>query len=394
VAPADPLLRFIRCNLLAAVASVGLLVGVYVGVVQSGWLVALIAAVTLVSVTLAYAHHEALAGRRSRAVGLTGAASLVVSPFVVAVVPDVLAPLALVCLLQLVLATDFFSPRQFALVVGGSLVTLTATAIAGRTSGVRSLIEKAPDRLLDVVVVVAVPTVAALVALLVWQHRQRLAGQADELRRSRARLTSAADRERRRLERDLHDGAQQQLIAATVQLPTVRTLIQQGRAEDAAVLVDRVEQRLRGALDDLRQLARGLYPPVLASRGLAEALGEATGLLANPTVVRLAPVPRLAPEVETAVYYCCLEALQNASKHGGAGTTITVDLAQRGGAVVFCVADDGPGFEQRGAGDGSGLVNMADRISAAGGTLAITTAPGRGTTVAGQVPVGPVPVSS
>jgi signal transduction histidine kinase len=382
----DPLLRFIRTNLLAAMASIGLLVGIYVGAVQSGWVLVLIGAVGLVAVTLTIAHHEAMAGERSRAVGLTAAASLVVSPFVVAIVPDVLAPLALVGLLQLVLATEFLSQRQFVLVVAGSLVTLTATAAAGRTDGVRSLIDRAPAAVVDVVVVVAVPVVAALVALLVWHHRGRLADQAEELRRSRARLTTAADRERRRLERDLHDGAQQQLIAATVQLPTVRALIEQGRAEEAGVLVERVEQRLRGALDDLRQLARGLYPPVLASRGLTDALGEATGLLANPTVVRLAPVPRLAPEVEAAVYFCCLEALQNATKHGGPATTITVDLAHRGSIVVFGVADDGPGFDRAGRGDGSGLVNMADRISAAGGTLAITTAPGHGTSVVGQVP--------
>ena len=391
--PPDPLLRFIRTNLVADIASIGLLVGVYFGSVRSGWVLVLMGAVSVVALTLVVAHHEARAGRRARAVGLTAAASLVISPFVVVIVPDVLAPLALVGLLQLVLATEFLSERQFALVVAGSLVTLTATAIAGRTDGVRALLDRAPATVLDVVVVVAVPVVAALVALLVWQHRARLADQADELRRSRARLTTAADRERRRLERDLHDGAQQQLIAATVQLPTVRTLIQAGRVEEAADLLERVEQRVRGAVDDLRQLARGLYPPVLASRGLSEALREASGLLANPAVVRLAPVPRLAPEVEAAVYFCCLEALQNAAKHAGPASTISVDLAHRGSAVVFCVADDGPGFDARTSGGGSGLENMADRIQAAGGTLAVTTAPGRGTSVVGQVPAPTPPAT-
>jgi signal transduction histidine kinase len=274
-------------------------------------------------------------------------------------------------------------------VIAASFVTLLATAALGRTDGARDLIDEVPGLMLDVVVVIAVPAVGALVALLVWQHRTRLADQSWELRLSRSRLTTAADRERRRLERDLHDGAQQQLVAATVQLPTIKSLIQQGRIDEAVQAVDRVELRVRGAIDDLRRLARGLYPPVLASRGLADALDEVAATLSNPVVAKLGPVPRLAPEVETAVYFCCLEALQNAGKHAGPDTTVTIELARRGDVVAFAVADDGPGFDPGAAPaatGGSGLVNMMDRISAAGGTLAIRAAPGAGTVVAGTVP--------
>jgi signal transduction histidine kinase len=384
----DPLLRFIQLNLLASVASVGLLVGIWLGVVRSGWLLLLVAAIAWVAAVLAYARTQVRAGRRARAVVCTAGASLVVTPVVVAIVPEMLAPLALVVLLQVVLATDFVSERQFARVIGASFVTLLVTAALGRTEGARDLVDEVPDLMVDVVVVIAVPAVGALVALLVWQHRTRLADQTWELRLSRSRLTTAADRERRRLERDLHDGAQQQLVAATVQLPAIKSLVQQGRVDEAGQAVDRVEQRLRGAIDDLRRLARGLYPPVLASRGLADALDEVAATLANPVVTKLGPVPRLAPEVETAVYFCCLEALQNASKHAGPDTTLTIELARRGDAVAFAVADDGPGFDPRAvaARAGAGLVNMVDRISAAGGTLSIQAGPGAGTVVAGSVP--------
>jgi signal transduction histidine kinase len=382
----DPVLRAVEFNLVAALASIAFLGGAYALTIRSGWILVLMALIAGVAVTLVGARSHARAGRRSRAIWLTVGANLVAAPVVVAIVPDVLAPLVLVALLQVVLAIDVLSERQFAAAVGAAFVSLLLTAIAGRTQGARSLRNDVSMTIVDVVVVAAVPAVAALVTVLIWQHRRRLADQAAELRRSRSRLATVADRERRRLERDLHDGAQQQLVAAAVQVPTIRALIGMGRAPEADELLDRVEQRLRGAIDDLRRLARGLYPPVLATRGLADALGEVVTTVANPTVVRLGTVPRLPPEVETAIYYCCLEALQNATKHAPA-STITVELAGDVTAIRFRVADDGPGFDPTSTADGTGLLNMADRIDAAGGELTVAAWPGAGTVVAGSVPV-------
>jgi signal transduction histidine kinase len=382
----DPVLRAVELNLVAALASIAFLGVAYALTLRSVWVLVLMALIAAVAVTLLGARSHALAGRRSTAIWLSVGANLVAAPVVVAIVPDVLAPLVLVALLQVVVAIDALSERQFATAVGAAFVALLLTAIAGRTQGARSLLNDVSMTIVDVVVVGAVPAVAALVAVLIGQHRRRLVDQAAELRRSRSRLATVADRERRRLERDLHDGAQQQLVAAAVQVPTIRALIGMGRTPEADELLGRVEQRLHGAIDDLRRLARGLYPPVLATRGLADAIGEIVTTVANPTVLRLGPVPRLPPEIETAVYYCCLEALQNATKHAPA-STITVELAGDGTAVTFGVADDGPGFDPNSTGEGAGLLNMADRIHAAGGELTITARPGAGTAVAGFVPV-------
>jgi signal transduction histidine kinase len=382
----DPVLRAVEFNLVAALASIAFLGGAYALTVRSGWILVLMALIAAVALTLVGARSHALAGRRSRAIWLTVGANLVAAPVVVAIVPDMLAPLVLVALLQVVLAIDVLSERQFAAAVGAAFVALLLTAMAGRTLGARSLRNDVSMTIVDLVVVGAVPAVAALVTVLIWQHRRRLADQAAELRRSRSRLATVADRERRRLERDLHDGAQQQLVAAAVQMPTIRALIGMGRTPEADELLDRVEQRLRGAIDDLRRLARGLYPPVLATRGLADALGEVVTTVANPTVVQLGVVPRLPPEIETAVYYCCLEALQNATKHAPA-STITIELASDDTTVTFSVADDGPGFDPTARGDGAGLLNMADRIDAAGGELTVTAWAGTGTVVAGSVPI-------
>jgi signal transduction histidine kinase len=382
----DPVLRAVEINLVAALVSIAFLLAVHVVTVRSRWMLVLVALTACVALTLVVARRDALAERRSRAIGLTVAANLVPAPVIVAIVPDVLAPLILVVLLQVVLAIDVLSERQYVAVVVAASVSLLLTAIAGRTSGARSLVGDVSTTIIDVVVVAAVPAVAAMVIALVWQHRRRLARQASDLRRSRRRMATVADAERRRLERDLHDGAQQQLVAATVQVPTIRALVGMGRTAEADQLLVRVEQRLRDALDDTRRLARGLYPPVLVTRGVGDALREVVATVPNTTVVRLELVPPLPPEAATAVYYCCREALQNATKHAPA-STVTVELTCDGAAVRFRVADDGPGFDPSSVGDGSGLLNMADRIDAAGGTLVVSARPGAGTVVVGTVPL-------
>jgi signal transduction histidine kinase len=205
-----------------------------------------------------------------------------------------------------------------------------------------------------------------------------------DLRASRQRLVAAQDEERRKLERDLHDGAQQQLVALSVQLKLARTMLDRDPTTVGGML-DSLQTSATDALADLRDLARGIYPQLLADRGLAAAIEAQAGKSAVPTTVRSHDVGRYPREVETAVYFSCLEALNNVAKYSQASGA-TVSLAQTNGALTFTVSDDGVGFDAAGAARGTGLQGMADRIDAIGGSLLVRSTPGSGTTVTGSVP--------
>jgi signal transduction histidine kinase len=230
---------------------------------------------------------------------------------------------------------------------------------------------------------------AGAVALLVAENAQLDAAWTEalqELRRSRARLVRAADDERRKLERDLHDSAQQRLISIKLRLEIAAAagdLSEQGRRE----LLE-IRQAVDAALAEVREVAHGLYPPLLSASGLPTALRRFHEHATLKPEVTAEGVGRYPPEIESAVYYCCLEAIQNATKHGGRGVRVSVALAEEDGQLAFRVVDDGPGFV---LGDvrGLGLQNMEDRLGALGGQVTITTAPGGGTTVSGSVPVRP-----
>jgi signal transduction histidine kinase len=224
---------------------------------------------------------------------------------------------------------------------------------------------------------------------------QDLAGQAglvlrnvrliEELRASRQRLVAAQDEERRKLERDLHDGAQQQLVALTVQLRLARTVLDRDTAK-AGEMLDALQGTAGDALEDLRDLARGIYPPLLADKGLAAALESQARKAAVPTVVENDRLGRYPRDVEATVYFCSLEALNNVAKYADA-TQVRIHLAHEDGHLSFEVTDDGAGFDPGTSGYGTGLQGMADRLDAIGGTLVIDSARGRGTVVRGRVPV-------
>ncbi len=209
----------------------------------------------------------------------------------------------------------------------------------------------------------------------------------EELRESRRRLVAAQDEERRRIERNIHDGAQQQLVALSVQLRLVEGMVEKDPAR-AAEQLSSLQAATTVALEDLRDLARGIYPPLLADRGLPAALEAQATKISVPTTVEADGVGRYAQDIEAAVYFCCLEALQNITKYANA-STVRVKLGSRDGDLVFDVTDDGVGFDPATVTYGTGLQGMADRLDAIGGTLDVRSEPGRGTTVAGTVPVRP-----
>jgi signal transduction histidine kinase len=209
--------------------------------------------------------------------------------------------------------------------------------------------------------------------------------QADELRRSRARIVASGDAERRRVERNLHDGAQQHLVAMAVNLRIARDII----ADDppaAAEMLDQLADDVKDTIRELRELAHGIYPPLLADSGLGEAMRAAGNRSPLPVTVSAEGIGRYTPEIEAAVYFCCLEALQNAAKHAPQAC-VEVWLWEESGGLLFSVADDGPGFDAEAARGGHGFVNMADRLGAIGGTVRWESQPGHTSRVLGSVPL-------
>jgi signal transduction histidine kinase len=218
------------------------------------------------------------------------------------------------------------------------------------------------------------------------ERRAELLVRAEELKASRERLIETQDAERRRLERDLHDGAQQHLVALTVSLRLAHTIV--GRSPDRAAAV-LSEQALAAqvAIETLSTLSRGIYPRQLADEGLVAALRSAVAASPMPVTVDTRGLSRLPAAVEAALYFCCMEAVQNAAKHSGAAT-VSVLVDQDPCRWQLTVTDEGNGFDQTSTSStlGAGLANMRDRLDAVGGTVQVTSREHTGTTVTALVP--------
>jgi len=209
--------------------------------------------------------------------------------------------------------------------------------------------------------------------------------QADELRASRARVVASGDAERRRVERNLHDGAQQHLVALAINLRLAKdTVLEDPTA--AVEMLDELGEAVQETIKELRELAHGIYPPLLVDSGLTEALRAVANR--SPLKVELVTegIGRYGRDIEAAIYFCCLEALQNAGKHAP-DSQVTVRIWEESGGLLFEVSDNGPGFDVVKAKQGHGYVNMADRLGAIGGAVRWESQLGRGTTIRGSVPL-------
>jgi signal transduction histidine kinase len=212
-----------------------------------------------------------------------------------------------------------------------------------------------------------------------------LQARLDDLRVSRQRLVAAQDSERRRIERNLHDGAQQHLVAIKVKLALVEMLAARDKDKAATKLAE-LKHDADEALETLRDLARGIYPPLLADQGLGAALRSQAAKATVPVHVDCDGVGRYTQETEAALYFCTLEALQNIQKYAAA-SRVEVRLSADGRDLSIEIVDDGCGFDTQHASRGAGLTNMEDRLDALGGTLLVESAPGAGTTLRATVPI-------
>jgi signal transduction histidine kinase len=213
----------------------------------------------------------------------------------------------------------------------------------------------------------------------------RNVGLIEELRESRRRIVTSQDARAKKLERDIHDGAQQQLVALSVKERLAASLV--GKDDDRLrAMLNELQRETTDTLEDLRDLARGIYPPLLADEGLGVAIESQARKSILPVTVERDSIGRYSQEIESAVYFSILEALQNVAKYADAHVA-HVTLAQADGRLTFEIVDEGSGFDVATARPGTGLQGMADRLEAIGGELTIESAPGRGTRVLGRIPL-------
>jgi signal transduction histidine kinase len=304
---------------------------------------------------------------------IVGAASLALPDASALAITWVLPALAL-CSSSLMLAT-FIPLARAAWLVGVGWVALV---IAAQVSSLDADVVRGRVQLAFFAI-----TVASSIVVARRRHHLEIANL-----RTRRSLLDAAEAERRRIERNIHDGAQQQLVSIGVKAGLARTLIARdpGRAIE---IIDQVRAEAQDALDSLRDMARGSYPPVLADHGLAAALMTKFRSGVVPVVIEADRLGRLPEQIEIAVYYCCCEAIQNAEKHADA-SMISVTLRAVAGELTVRIADDGTGFDPQASPRGVGMRSMRERIEALGGTLEVRSSPGAGTAVAAVLPVAPM----
>jgi signal transduction histidine kinase len=401
---------FLAFELITAATAVVAILLAWLLVHRSGWLLVLACMVGVFGLLMVVAVIPLRAGRLEHAVRWLAVANWLTALGTTAIATFAWPVLALAALLPAVFSIPYVSGAALRLYAFVSLAASVGVALLGVLQDFSRLSDELPDWVRQVVVIGFTPFVAAMIAQLGLEnssHLNRLlrdataaneslrrseevlAAQAEELRLSRARLVAATDRERRRIERDLHDGAQQRLVALSVRLSMARETIRHDPAA-APEVFDDLRAEVKAAQVELNRLAQGVYPPVLTEHGLAAALQSAVDRTPNPVEIDVADVGRHPADIEAAVYFCCIEALQNAAKHAGRDAVVRVALRRVGDREIeFEVSDDGAGFDRATVTRGNGFVNMGDRLGAFGGSVEVDSAPGSGTRVTGRLPVQP-----
>jgi signal transduction histidine kinase len=340
-------------------------------------------------VALAFGLRLARLGRYAQSISLVCVTNWISSILVTVINPNFLAVMALVALVPVVFAEPYIRWQRGLAFTVISAVCVLAMAMLARFLPMPEAVQQGPRWLETLFIVIGLPFNAFHLLIIVWNNAAalrtsegQLAERATELVASRSRLTTAADEERRRLERDLHDGAQQHLVALSVLIQLAR----KAEPDRAQTLLTEASELVDTSIVEIRRLAHGIYPPLLVSGGLTEALPTLGARAPIPVHLDLQGLGRYPPSTEAALYYCCSEALQNAAKHGGPSATVTITARGDDQALNLSITDTGRGFDPSTI--GHGLTNMTDRLSAIGGQLLIETAPGRGTRIVAKVDCG------
>ncbi|MBI3225258.1 MAG: sensor histidine kinase [Mycolicibacterium cosmeticum] len=360
----------------------------YIWMQRSFWFLVLGGISVLHSVAIVVAIWLAHRKRYAQAIAVVCVGNWIGVLVVVYVSPPTLSVMAVTAMLPAAFAEPYLRWKTGLAYAGMTGVCMIVAGMLARFIPPNDAVRHATQWVETSFVVVGLGITGLNLMAIVWHNaaalrtsQAHLAERAVELAASRTRLSTAADEERRRIERDLHDGAQQHLVALSVLIQLARTADQdryQPLLTEAAELVDT-------AIGEIRRLAHGIYPPLLLSGGLTEALPMLASRAAVPVRLDLQGIGRYQSAAEGALYYCCSEALQNAAKHGGPDTTVAIIGRADGDTLTLEIADTGPGFDRTTA--GMGLTNMADRLSAIGGQLVIDTGLGRGTRIIATVDI-------
>lgn len=379
--------RVLVINLgIVAVVVTGVL-GVWAFAYSSGWILVIVALTMVYGSTLFLALRRNRRGRLDQAVLVMNLAVWPLAIGATVIAPAALPITSLASLGPVLLAVPELPRRTVARVLGVAVLLTLAVVVIGTTTDVTGLTDRIDPPILDAAIIMSVPALIALVLLIGAQNQALLTDRTEALARSRAALTEAADRERRRIERDLHDGAQQRLHGALVQLSVAGRLLD-GEPDRALGFVRGARQELVEAVSELHDLVYGIDPAGLRELGLVAALRAAGARRTPAAVLHVDDVGPLPAEVEAAVWFCCLEAVANVDKHVGPGVRVRLELARRGPELRFAVIDDGPGFMVPPRPATGGLRNMAERIAAVGGTLQVRSS-AHGTRLNATIPLPP-----
>jgi signal transduction histidine kinase len=349
--------------------------GLYRWVLRSPWWLAIAVVCAAQCVALGAGLRLWRRGRYRQAMLLVCISNWATVLLITFVLPDLLPVCVLGALVPVAFAEPYLRWQRgptFAIVTAGSAVCVLALAALARFQNISHLGAHTPRAIQNAFFIPLLVFLALYLLVIFWNN-------AAALRTSRARLITATDEERRRLERDLHDGAQQHLVALAVLIQLART----AEHDRYQPLLTEASGLVETAIAEIRRLARGIYPPLLVSAGLAQAVPAAAARASVPVQLKLHGLGRYPASIETALYFCCSEALQNAAKHGGPGTKVAITAHADDRMLTLTISDTGRGFDP--ATIGTGLTNMTDRLSAIGGDLVIDTAPGRGTRVTAVV---------
>jgi signal transduction histidine kinase len=350
---------------------------------RSWWLGGLAGGLVVVPLACAWVQPVAAAWRGRGA--LEGVLMLAAVAALSAVALSAADPITYLVFPALIWAALRFGPQGATLAVAVAVVIAVVTTSKELGPFVE---QEASDSALNLQLYIIFAALTTLCLAAIVSERRRAAL---ELSQSRARIDAARERERRRLEGELHDSAQNRIFALRVKL---RLAQERTEETELATALAQLADEAGAVGDDLRRIAHGLSPPMLSTHGLAAALRVESGHSAVPVELVADDIGVSEPHLERAVYLCCLESIQNAAKHAGPDATVTVRLHCEDGELQFSVEDSGRGFDPRTAAPGAGLDSLRDRAETVGGHVEVVTAPGRGTTVAGSVPWPPRQVSA
>jgi signal transduction histidine kinase len=357
----------------------------YIWVLRSPWLLAIVAVYAAQCLVLAAALRLAGHSRYDQSITLACIGTWAAVSLLTFIAPALLPVAVLATLVPVVFALYHIRVQRglaFTVITTGCVLALAALA---RLQNISPLAAQSPPGMETAIIIAILPIGALYILVIVWAGTTALRMSKKELTERAARLVTAADEERRRLERDLHDGAQQHLVALAVLIQLART----AEHDQCQPLLTEAFGMVETAIAEIRRLAHGIYPALLVSGGLAQALPAVAARAPVPVTLNLQGLGRYSASIEAALYFCCSEALQNAAKHGGPDVTATITAHVDDRGLTLTISDTGRGFDP--ATTGAGLTNMTDRLLAIGGNLVIDTAPGRGTriTASAATPVQP-----